>query len=304
MNETTKTLRLLTDEELRYLTGRGIDIGCGPDPVRPDVVRFDIEHGDANRITAFVNEPEGFDYVFSSHCLEHMSDADGAIQEWWKLLKPGGVMVVIVPDEDLYEQGYWPSLFNPDHKFTFTISKDASWSPVSRNLATMMQQLPGADPISLRCQDHGYEHAWLARRAWPRLAARAAIRLRNSVVRRLPAARAPLRRLFLALRLPIDQTEGGATAQNLLIVAKRGGSLLRPPVELTASQRTRPSMPSRRAAAAAIDAGRMDASTSTAVRSSAMVARSVSFAQYAPASTFAKARLRANATGVPTAFAR
>jgi SAM-dependent methyltransferase len=221
MNETSKTLQILTAQELSYLTGKGIDIGCGPDPVRPDVERFDLEQGDANRITSFVSSVGGFDYVFSSHCLEHMRDADDALQEWWKLVKPGGVMMVIVPDEDLYEQGYWPSVFNSDHKFTFAISKQSSWSPVSRNLADLMRSLPGAEPISIRLQDNGYERAYLASGAWSWRVAQFATRLRRRLVSVLPQTGLPLRALFRALRLPIDQTEGAASAQNILLVAKR-----------------------------------------------------------------------------------
>ena len=40
-----------------------------------------------------------------------------------------------VPDEDLYEQGQFPSTYNVDHKWTFTILKTTSWSPCSLNLA-------------------------------------------------------------------------------------------------------------------------------------------------------------------------
>src|SRR4051812_22293266 len=101
MRETSKTLRLLSETELRALSGRGLDIGCGDDPVRPDVERFDIEQGDANRITSFITDLESFDYVFSSHCLEHMHDPRSAIAGWWALVKPGGTLMVIVPDEDL-----------------------------------------------------------------------------------------------------------------------------------------------------------------------------------------------------------
>jgi hypothetical protein len=43
-----------------------------------------------------------------------------------------------VPDEDLYEQGIWPSEFNVDHKHTFTICKARSWSPVSINLTDLL----------------------------------------------------------------------------------------------------------------------------------------------------------------------
>jgi hypothetical protein len=65
MDEATKTRKLWGTLELSVLVGEGIDIGCGPDPVAPDVRRFDTTDGDANEITRFVHED--FDYVFSSH---------------------------------------------------------------------------------------------------------------------------------------------------------------------------------------------------------------------------------------------
>jgi len=221
MRETSKTLRLLSESELRALSGRGLDIGCGDDPVRPDVQRFDVEQGDANRITSFITELESFDYVFSSHCLEHMHDPRSAIAGWWELVKPGGTLMVIVPDEDLYEQGYWPSLFNPDHKATFTISKRKSWSPVSCNLSELAEALPDAQPCSIRLQSAGYDPRYLAPAAWPRPAARLAVRVRNRLVKRVPGARPLLNAVFRALRLPIDQTDGVVTAQNILVVSKR-----------------------------------------------------------------------------------
>ena len=225
MDETAKTLKLLTPGELGRLNGRGIDIGCGPWPVRPDVQPFDHVHGDANHITRYV-KPGSYDYVFSSHCLEHMRDPDHALQEWWELVRPGGSMLVVVPDEDLYEQGYWPSLFNKDHKFTFTISKQESWSPVSRNLLDMARALPGAEVVSIRVQDAGYDRRFLAEAAWPRPVARLA-----TAARVIVAKLAPLRWLAsgvcLLLRFPIDQLWGGAVAQILLVLEKQPQAGLR-----------------------------------------------------------------------------
>ena len=62
-----------------------------------------------------------YDAVCSSHCLEHMRDVPAALTQWWALVRKGGYLVLVVPDEDLYEQGGWPSLFNSDHKATFRI---------------------------------------------------------------------------------------------------------------------------------------------------------------------------------------
>ena len=47
----------------------------------------------------------------------------------------------MVPDEDMYEQGEFPSTWNGDHKFTFTISKKNSWSPKSINILDLLETL-------------------------------------------------------------------------------------------------------------------------------------------------------------------
>lgn len=155
MNETQKTKRIWGTLERSILSGKGIDIGCGPDPLSPEVKAFDLKDGDANEITKYVDEV--FDFVYSSHCLEHMREPTKAIQEWWKLVKPGGHLFILVPDEDLYEQGVFPSRFNPDHKATFTLSKSRSWSPVSINVLDMVKLLPNAELVSLTLQNHNYD---------------------------------------------------------------------------------------------------------------------------------------------------
>jgi SAM-dependent methyltransferase len=159
MRESTKSRKLWGSLENTVLAGNGIDIGCGPDPVSPDVRKFDVEDGDANHITRYVSDQ--FDFVYASHCLEHMHDPRAAILDWWKLVKPGGHLFVIVPDEDLYEQGVFPSRFNPDHKATFTISKDTSWSPVSINLLDLARSLPNGQIVKLALQDQGYDRRLL-----------------------------------------------------------------------------------------------------------------------------------------------
>ena len=154
MNEASKTFKIWTESERQFLSGEGIDIGCGSDPVLPNVKPFDIKDGDANHVTAFVDKT--FDFVFSSHCLEHMINPYDALHEWWKLVKSGGYLIFIIPDEDLYEQVMFPSRFNNDHKHTFTISKVQSWSPVSVNVLDLAQSLPNGKIERLCLQDRGY----------------------------------------------------------------------------------------------------------------------------------------------------
>ncbi len=132
----------------RYLKGHGIDIGAGEDPLSQYAEFFplmqscrawDIGDGDAEMMATIPNE--SLDFVHSSHCLEHMVNVENALNNWLRILKPGGHLVCLIPDEDLYEQGVFPSTYNPDHKHTFTILKDLSWSPKSINLFNLLFNL-------------------------------------------------------------------------------------------------------------------------------------------------------------------
>ena len=119
MDESTKT-QLIQDPAFAktYFSGTVLDIGCGDDLVVPHAQGFDQQQGDANKILKHL-EPNSFDTVHSSHCLEHMYHPDQVIHNWWQLVKPKGYLITVVPHEDLYEQGQWPSRFNSDHKVTF-----------------------------------------------------------------------------------------------------------------------------------------------------------------------------------------
>jgi hypothetical protein len=65
--------------------------------------------------------------------------------------------VFIVPEEDLYEQGVFPSTFNPDHKWTFTTGKAESWSPCSVNMMSLLMQFtPSVDVLKMEVLDMNY----------------------------------------------------------------------------------------------------------------------------------------------------
>jgi SAM-dependent methyltransferase len=157
-NESSKTQLERSKEFIdTYFDGSVIDIGGGNDPVVEHAEVFDLEHGDAQNILRY-KEKESYDCVNSSHCLEHMIDVPEAISNWWKLVKPGGYMVTVVPHEDLYEQGIWPSIFNLDHKATFRLNNKYSWSPVSYDIYSLSENLPNATFISAEVQDTNYDY--------------------------------------------------------------------------------------------------------------------------------------------------
>ncbi|MDA1277812.1 MAG: class I SAM-dependent methyltransferase [Verrucomicrobia bacterium] len=107
----------------RYCQGKGIDIGWGGDPITPDVRGWDIEDGDAHLMAGVENET--YDFVYSSHCLEHLEDIERALQNWWRILKPGGFLILYLPERDLFEKKKeLPSRFSLDHKHFFLLDAD------------------------------------------------------------------------------------------------------------------------------------------------------------------------------------
>jgi len=151
MKETSKASirreKLWAFKEL-YFVGSGIDIGCGRDslslqmsrfPKITSVMNWDKEEGDASMMIGL--KEESFDFVYSSHCLEHIIDPIKAIKKWFSLVKTKGYLIITVPDEDMYEGGVFPSQYNHDHKWTFTIFKDKSWSFRSINILDLVKGL-------------------------------------------------------------------------------------------------------------------------------------------------------------------
>jgi predicted SAM-dependent methyltransferase len=57
------------------------------------------------------------DYVFSSHCLEHLYDWVTVLDYWTFKLKSGGTLFLYLPD---YSQEYWRPWNNRKHLNIFT----------------------------------------------------------------------------------------------------------------------------------------------------------------------------------------
>lgn len=94
-----------------FCRGVGLDIGCGKWPL-PGSHPIDASRGgDAMAL------PEGiFDYVFSSHCLEHLPNPVAAIEHWKTRLRAGGVLFLYLPHPD---QRYWQPANCRKHLHTF-----------------------------------------------------------------------------------------------------------------------------------------------------------------------------------------
>lgn len=123
-----------------YCTGNGLEIGPGKNP-RCDRKRtkFLDKHSTgkdgcpnpdilapADRIPV----PDGtFDYVFSSHCLEHMPNTIRVLREWIRVLRPAGVLFLVLPHGDRTLDRCRKKTTLDHHIHDLTMVGDASFDP-------------------------------------------------------------------------------------------------------------------------------------------------------------------------------
>lgn len=149
-------------ELVPYTRGRGLDLGCGPDKAFPhfigvdnytDTHLFGIQMKpdvvcDVKRLDVFGSA--SMDFAYSSHCLEHIpyDKVPSTLKEWWRVVKPGGYLILYLPDEDEYpkvgEKGA-----NPDHK----------WNVNYDRVVEPMKDIGGWDLLRFEKRNHGYEYS-------------------------------------------------------------------------------------------------------------------------------------------------
>lgn len=118
------------NEVIEYTKGVGVDIGCGLNKIHSTAIGIDKRMSPSDfgypfgaQIRALGDklpwfEDNSLDFVFSSHCLEHMTDPLSALREWHRVLKIEGFLVLILPRKDRYPQVGSPGA-NKDHKQDF-----------------------------------------------------------------------------------------------------------------------------------------------------------------------------------------
>lgn len=147
-----------------FLVGAGLDILGGLDPLSLYLELFprigglrvwNPQDGDPQTLAGVPDA--SYDFVHSCHRLGLFPDPPTALAHWFRVVKPGGHLIVTVPDEDLYEQGVFPSTFNREHKWSFTVFKTKSFHGRSLNMIELAMRLgPAADIRRLAVIDAGY----------------------------------------------------------------------------------------------------------------------------------------------------
>jgi SAM-dependent methyltransferase len=119
---------------LPVVSGRGIDVGCGGAKTHPNAIGVDIippgdlgkEASQKGRVSQADVAASGddlhmfgdgeLDYVIARHNLEHYVDPLKTLLEWRRVLKPGGVIGFVLPDDDEFDT----LRADPTHLHVFT----------------------------------------------------------------------------------------------------------------------------------------------------------------------------------------
>jgi SAM-dependent methyltransferase len=135
----------ISERALQYCAGRGIDVGAGEWPLPGAIPIRDEAKENAYELGSF--DDGSLDFVFSSHCLEHLDRWQEAVDLWIRKLKPGGVLFLYLPHESMMlwrRGGPWVGLGHkwvPTHDvlgpylerhgmslIDFNAGRDAYWS--------------------------------------------------------------------------------------------------------------------------------------------------------------------------------
>lgn len=114
--EFDKYLKAWTIKDNRFLNI--IDVGCGTSRIDDMIVSIDQQSDyryahaqlvwDCKDLEIFNDNK--LDCIFSSHCLEDFENISEVFFNWWKKLKPDGLMLLLLPD---MESGRYPKVDDP-----------------------------------------------------------------------------------------------------------------------------------------------------------------------------------------------
>lgn len=100
-----------------FCFGEGYDIGCMKKEWSfPGSIPIDKIFNDGYDA---LNLPKKVNYIYSSHCLEHVDDWITVMDYWYDMLLDGGILFLYLPH---YSQEYWRPWNNRKHKHILNVN--------------------------------------------------------------------------------------------------------------------------------------------------------------------------------------
>lgn len=120
--------RFIIEKAVSYCKGTGIDVGADQWPLPGAIPIQDEPHMNAYKLDS--TEDGSLDFVFSSHCVEHLARWEEALTLWISKLKEGGILFLYLPHESM-------ELWNPGGPW---VGYNHKWSPTHEVLLPFLRK--------------------------------------------------------------------------------------------------------------------------------------------------------------------
>jgi SAM-dependent methyltransferase len=117
-------------EALKHCRGNGVDVGAGLWPL-PGAIPVDLWRGAGTNKCVADFEKDSLDYVFSSHCLEHIEAWQESLKEWIDHVRLGGTLFLYLPHPDC-------ALWHPGSPF---VGDGHKWIPTPHVIRQALEQM-------------------------------------------------------------------------------------------------------------------------------------------------------------------
>lgn len=98
-----------------------LDLGCGNHKTIDKAIGVDIRP--VTDVTSSIDclsmKADTADLIISRHSFEHMLDPVKTLREWWRVLKPGGRIIFVLPDQEFINTVH-PFYSNNEHMHAYT----------------------------------------------------------------------------------------------------------------------------------------------------------------------------------------
>ncbi len=117
----------IKNKALKYCRGTGLDIGAGNWPLPGAIAVRDEKEINAYKLDKF--EDGSLDYIFSSHCIEHLENWREALSLWVRKVKYGGIIFIYAPHKSML-------LWRPLAPW---VGEDHKWSPDAQTVGSFLK---------------------------------------------------------------------------------------------------------------------------------------------------------------------